>query len=137
MTNREIYKILLIYPEGEIAGVRAFVDEFIDPGQAEGWIQLALSPTGDLPATHGWCCFHATVAQANLWLTRFADRLGGSVPPGLTEMPREAQLTWMAGARAALFGASGIYFVAAFNSDIDTEAALSATGLQILKVAEN
>jgi hypothetical protein len=124
------YKILLIYPEAEIAGVRAFIEEYIDPGQSENWIDLALSATGTAPATHGWCCFHATIPQANLWLTRFASRLGGAVPEGFTDLPRESQLAWVAGASAALFGASGIYFNAVFEGNPDPEAALTTTGLQ-------
>lgn len=133
--SRYSYKILLIYPEAEIAGVRSFIEQYIDPGQSEHWIDLALSATGEAPATHGWCCFPATVEHANLWLDRFADRLGGSVPEGFTDLPREAQLAWVAGARGVLWSVSGIYFDAVFaGSTIDIEGALAATGLERVEV---
>lgn len=126
-----IYKVLLVYPEADIPGVRAFIDEFIDPGQGENWINLSLSASGQAPATHGWCCFHATKEHAELWLARFANRLGAPAPVGLTDLPPADQLAWISQAKVALLQASGIYFDVAFGGESPSpDAALQALSLQ-------
>lgn len=129
--TRYTYAVLLVYPLAEAAGVNAFVREEIDPDGAD-WLTPALSPTGQAPATHGWFSFAATAAQAELWLARFAARLGGQVPAGFTTLPRDAQRQWMAGAQDALWQATGVYFQAVFNDagEIpDPAVALTACGL--------
>ena len=130
--TKYIYRILLIYPILEIDGVNAFVKEYIDSDGGD-WVLPFLSASGEDPATHGWTSFVATREQAELWLSRFADHLGGEVPQGLLDSPREQQRQWMQSASMWLFQASGIYFSVAFNDmgeTVDPNNALEATGLK-------
>jgi hypothetical protein len=133
------YKVLLIYPASEIAGVNAFVQEFLDPTGA-GWVvNCPATVTGELPLTHGWTSFAATKEQAMVWLDRFANRLGGEAPANFTDLPRNIQRQWMQGAQGALWGASGVYFQAVFNDEgeaPDSEAALAYCGLTRVPVEE-
>lgn len=154
MTNYT-YKVLLIYPQAQIAGVRAFIEEEIERGRSEYWINLCLSANGQAPATHGWCEFHATKAQATKWLDRFTAAIGvglgegeameGEIgvppPPDFVDLPREDQATWLTVAKPALLAATGTGFDVVFNDEGATfdntrkNALLSTMGLQRISQA--
>lgn len=137
-----VYKVLFIYPAAQVAGVRSFIEEEIDPGQSENWIHLCLSASGSAPATHGLCEFHATKEQVNKWLDRFAASVGSAAPEGFVDLPRAVQTAWMTGAQAALLAATGAYFHSVWNDLGETitpaikATALGAVGVTHLAIDE-
>lgn len=137
-----VYKVLLIYPAAQVAGVRDFIEAEIDPGQSANWIHLCLRPGSSGPATHGECEFHATPEQVTKWLERFSSYVGQTPPANFVDLPRATQTAWMVGVQAALLAATGAYFHSVWNDEGQTitptikQAAYTAVGVTKILIAE-
>jgi hypothetical protein len=121
------YAILLLYPEARRETVEAwYASEF--PGAGE-----LLTPIGK-KAGEDWYAAHfvAKKEHATKWLEVFAATVGGTVPDGFVDLPRETQRTLMQQFSTAASQAIGISFTACFNDEgerIDHNAAVESLGI--------
>lgn len=113
MTTEYVYKVLAIYPAADLAAINAFVGTAFPNF---GTVTANISPDGSSNYTHGAVCFHATKAQATVWVNRLATRLSLPAPTGFVDWDRAEQTAWLLAANALLVPL-GSYFEVVFNDE--------------------
>lgn len=136
------FKMLVIYPASRYVAERSFINSEIDPGQSANWINECLSASGAAPSSHGWCCFHADVAQGLKWANRIGTLASVAVPVDFETDTRANQVAFLNSMQSNFISNAGSYIVAVANDAGDNitgammTAAKSALGLQSINYTQ-